>query len=182
MKNKLRKKYLDIRKNIQEKDEKSLNIFSKIILENKFINAKVIALYKALPSEVNTDNLISYALGLGKTVCLHKVEGDNLVFYRIKSLNDKFLKSDFGVEEPINSSNNLVSNFDINLVIVPGVAFDSNKNRIGFGKGYYDKFLNNFDVYTIGICFDEQIVEEGIYADLHDIKMNKVITDKREIK
>ena len=68
---------------------------------------------------------------------------------------------------------------DIDLVIVPGVCFDKEKNRIGFGKGYYDRFLQNANINTIGICFEEQIVENRIPITEYDVKIKKIITDKK---
>ena len=65
---------------------------------------------------------------------------------------------------------------DIDLLIVPGVCFDKDRNRIGFGKGYYDKYISNNYINTIGLCFSEQIVDY-INHDSHDVKINKVITD-----
>ena len=62
----------------------------------------------------------------------------------------------------------------IDLFLVPGVSFDVNGNRMGFGKGYYDRYLSNLDVYKIGICFEEQI-SESIPTDKYDVKMNEII-------
>ena len=104
---------------------------------------------------------------------------NELKFYKIKSLKEKFIKSNFGVEEPIENEINYINQKDIGLIIVPGICFDKEKNRLGFGKGYYDRYLQNENINTIGICFEEQIVENIIPTTEYDVAMKKIITDKK---
>lgn len=171
----LRKEFISIRNKIPNKLEKSKIIMQKIIEDEFYKKANIVALYKNLPSEVDTNLLIKYSIEKGKTVVLPKVVCNDLQFYKI-DLNEKLNKSGFGVEEPLGLDENLVKSEEMDLVIVPGVAFDEQKNRIGFGKGYYDRFLANTNLNTIGICFEEQIANE-IVAEKNDIKMKKIITD-----
>lgn len=171
-KDELRKRYLLIRKNITNKDEKSLVITNKIINDNWFKKSKIIGLYMNLPNEVDTSMIIDYTLNLGKIVALPKVENNNLKFYKIDS-NSKYEKSNFNIYEPI--SNESIESLD--LIIIPGVCFDRNNNRIGFGKGYYDRYLYNKNIKKIGICFEEQITNDIIDIDEYDIKIDKVISD-----
>lgn len=174
-KNELRKKYLLIRKEVQDKLDKSNSIFNKIINSEEYKTSRVIGLYKNLPSEVDTNELIDYSLKNRKIVLLPRVEGDSLVFYRVFN-NSDFEKSSFGIDEPIPEPANYFSRID--LLIVPGICFDKSRNRIGFGKGYYDRFLDDKNIRTIGVCFDEQISDD-IEVEEHDKKLDKVITDKR---
>ncbi len=167
----IRDKYIKIRKNINNKEDKSNIITNKIINNTKYINSSNIALYKSLDSEVNLDYLINYSLDNNKKVYLPKVDGDKLTFYEINK-NTKYVKSEFGVLEPIGDK--IMNSCD--LIIVPGVVFDKNNNRMGFGKGYYDRFLCNKKIYKIGVCFKEQIVK-NIEVNEWDIKMDEVITD-----
>ena len=175
----LRKKFLKIRKDITNKDSKSLVIFNKIIKEDYFINSKVIALYNNLNSEVSTKELIDYSLILNKTVLLPRVVNDDLLFYKI-DCNSIYSKSSFGVLEP-SLDNKLFRKEDIDLIIVPGVVFDVNRNRIGFGKGFYDRFFKGCKALKVGICFDEQIIE-SIPFENNDIKLDIIVSDKRNIK
>ena len=170
----LRKSLVDIRKDILDKDRKSQIIVNKIIKKDYYLNAKVIAFYKSLKDEVNIDYLINYALNCGKTVLLPRVIGNDLVFLKIDN-DTKYEKSIFNVLEPIYDKEK-VYNDTIDLIIVPGVGFDINNNRIGYGKGYYDKFLFNKDIYKIGVCFHEQLIN-NITIDDNDIKMDMIITD-----
>lgn len=171
----LRKKYISIRNNIQNKKEKSLKIFHKIINEEIYKKANVIAIYKSLPSEVDTSDLIEFSFIQGKTVVLPKTILNEIKFYKIDK-NEKLIKSEFGVEEPEGLKEKLINDEKIDLIIVPGICFDKNGNRLGFGKGYYDRFLANTNIDTIGICFEEQIIEKVI-TDKYDVKIKKIITD-----
>ncbi len=171
MKDELRNKYKIIRDNIKDKDIKSSIIKNKVINTIEYQNSKVIALYKNLGSEVKTNELIDYALNDNKIVVLPKVIGNTLVFY--KTDNKSFTKSKYNIYEPIETD--IVDNID--LFIVPGICFDKYKNRLGFGKGYYDRALKT-NSKKIGICFEEQIYENRIKVDPFDIRMDKIITDK----
>lgn len=173
MKEELRKKYKEIRNNIKDKDIKSNIIKNKIINTTEYKNSKVIALYKNLNTEVYTNELINYTLNDNKIVVLPKVKDNTLVFY--KTDNKSFTKSKYNIYEPIETD--IVDNID--LFIVPGICFDKYKNRLGFGKGYYDRALKT-NSKKIGICFEEQIYDNKIDTNEYDIKMDKVITDKSE--
>ncbi len=179
-KKKLREEYITIRNNIKNKKEKSNEIFSKTIKTEEYKESKIIAIYKSIKTEVDTTELIKYSINIGKIVVLPKVEKHGLKFYKINSVEEKLEKSKFGIEEPLEEKENLVDNNFIDLVIVPGICFDLEKNRLGFGKGCYDKFLKQKDFKTIGICFDEQILEH-IPITENDIKVKQIITDKRNI-
>ena len=176
-KNEIRKKYIDIRKNINAIDRinKSKIISNKLLLNKVLNDSKVIAIYKSLNSEVDTEDTISNLWSMNKVVLIPKVEKDIINFYEYNK-NDKLIKSTFGVLEPNN--NKIYKKDNIDLIIVPGVCFDKNMNRMGFGKGYYDKYLENSNIYKIGICFSEQISNKELVTDKYDIKMNEIITDK----
>ena len=176
-KEELRKKYILIRNRVENKTQKSEIISEKIQEQIEYKNTKIIALYKNLKSEVSTEKLIEDSINLGKCVALPKVVNNELKFYKIKSLKEKFIKSNFGVEEPIENEINYINQKDIGLIIVPGICFDKEKNRLGLGKGYYDRYLQNENINTIGICFEEQIVENIIPTTEYDVAMKKIITD-----
>ena len=146
----------------------------KLIKEDCFINSKVIAFYKSLKSEVDTNELIKYSYKLGKIVLLPKVVDNDLVFYEVND-NEKLYKSSFGILEPIIKENNV--NNEIDLVIVPGVCFDEERNRLGFGKGFYDRFLSGKNLKTIGLCYEEQVLNNNLLpVDSNDIKIDKIIS------
>ena len=174
-KSELRKKYLDIRRSIPHKKEKSLIIKDKLLsLLSKY---HVIGIYASMDDEVSTDELIKELLHLSKVVVLPKIEGDHISFYQITSLDDLEVQGKYQIREPIGQK---ALKEAVGAIIVPGICFDMKKNRLGFGKAYYDKYLSKQDIYKIGICFDEQIIDE-IPTEEWDIKMDIVISDKRMI-
>ena len=170
-KRELRNTMLIIRKSVTNKKEKSTTIVEKIKKLDVYKKAKVIALYNSMPDEVNTKLLISVSLN-NKIVLLPKVIDNQMVFIKIDK-DTKYTKSTLGILEPIGEE--YIGNID--LIIVPGIAFDKSLNRLGFGKGYYDKYLGNKDIYKIGICFRKQLIDNVLVNNL-DIPVNLVVTEK----
>ncbi len=178
----LRIKYQNIRNEIRDKNEKSNLICEKILNNEIYKKSNVIAVYRNLPSETDTTKLIEEALKQGKTVALPRVVESNVIkFYKIENLENLEI-SDLGIEEPPISEEMFIPKESIDLIIVPAVSFDLEKNRLGFGKGCYDYYLEENSFYKIGICFDEQISDINFNNDRFDIRMDLVITEKREIK
>lgn len=182
-KQQLRKQYIEIRKSIFDKELKSKEITNKVISFESYNLAKVIAIYNSFEDEVDTQDLIKYSIEQNKIVVLPKViNKSQMKFYKISSL-DRLEIGVWGIKEPIEDENNLVQANEIDLMIVPGVCFDRNKNRIGFGGGYYDRYLSSKNnILKIGVCFDEQLLNEDfIDSDINDVKMDTVITDRKII-
>lgn len=163
------------RKTIINKKELSTIIVDKLLSLDIYKKSRVVAIYNSMKDEVDTSYLIKEAIK-EKIILLPKVTGNKIVFIKINK-GTKYLKSDFGVLEPIGD----IYNDIIDLIIVPGLGFDNKLNRLGFGMGYYDNFLSQEDIYKIGLCFDEQIVD-SIPTESHDIKMNMIITKNRVYK
>ena len=162
------------RLNVKNKENKE-KIITKKLLENKYIRQnKNILVYISREDEVSTKNLITSLLKLQKNVYVPKVINKEMEFYQISEIT-KFQKSKFGIKEPVDG---LKFNDNSNsVVIVPGLLFDRNNNRIGYGGGYYDKFLINKSYYKIGVCFSDFLMQ-SFEVDIHDIKMDLVITEK----
>lgn len=173
MKREIRKKYIEVRKQIINKEEKSKVIVNQIMNHPKYIDANVIACYCSLKDEVCLDELITDAWKNKKIVVVPKVNGNEMEFYEIKKMEDLRIQS-FGIREPKHDFT--FDKHKIDLFFVPGVAFDMSGNRMGFGKGYYDRYLVDLDAYKIGICFREQL-DDHIPTDEFDIKMNEIIVD-----
>ncbi|MBR5603699.1 MAG: 5-formyltetrahydrofolate cyclo-ligase [Bacteroidales bacterium] len=150
--------------------EQSKSILSKLENNKAFIEAKTVMLYSSLPDEVYTHDFLEKWRN-EKKIILPTVVGDDIIPVEL-SRDTEFATGDFNILEPQNEE----YTGDYDLIVVPGVAFDRNGNRIGRGKGYYDRFLcKHLDVYRIGICFDFQVVDEVPTED-NDIKMNEVIS------
>ena len=127
----LRKKYLQIRNDITDKDEKSAIIFKKIVSCAEYKKAKTIGIYMSLKNEVDTSKIIEDALKQEKTVLIPKIEGENLHFYKY-NFGDFLVKNKFGIFEP--NVIEIPSNDKMDLCIIPGVCFDLRNNRIRFWK------------------------------------------------
>ena len=176
----LRKKYLLLRKKIINKELKDKEIYFKTLKDSSFINSNIVGIYVSTKEEVDTLNIIKYALISGKTVAVPVIlKGYNMEFYRIFSLDDLDNTNSFGIKEPRNRI--LVDN--IELLLIPGICFDTYNNRIGYGKGYYDKYLERYpNITKIALAYQEQITKDKIDSSEYDISMDKIITDKMIIK
>ena len=169
-----RKYALFNRNSIENKEQKSRIIAKETISFCKKYNK--IGIYLSLEDEVKTDDIISELIKNNKDVYAPKIKNNDLVFYKIDSLDDVNINK-FHIREPIES----VVGEDIEVMIVPGVAFDRRLNRLGFGKGYYDRYLSNFIGIKIGIGFAKQLFDE-IPIDNNDIKMDLIITEEEIIR
>ena len=150
--------------------EQSVQILAKLEQHPDFVKADKVMLYSALPDEVQTQAFLE-KWHLMKTIILPTVVGDDIIPVEYGK-DTSFAVGDFNILEPQNEP--YTDDFD--LIIVPGVAFDRNGNRLGRGKGYYDRFLcHHMDVKRIGICFDFQLVDE-VPSEPFDIRMDEVIT------
>lgn len=169
----LREKYLIIRKNAKNKIELDEKILGNIINLKDYKEANTILIYVSLNEEVNTIKLIKYSLKIGKKIAVPKCEGNNISFYYINSLND-LKEGTFKILEP--KTDKKLTNFDKSICIIPGVAFDKMNNRIGYGKGFYDRFLKTYTGKKIGVTYKICICEK-IDTNKDDIKMDLIIHD-----
>lgn len=150
--------------------EQSEKILAKLEQHPDFVKAERVMLYSALPDEVQTQAFLE-KWHLKKQIILPTVVGDDIIPVAYEK-DTHFAVGDFNILEPQNEPYN--GGFD--LIVVPGVAFDRNGNRLGRGRGYYDRFLSqHLNVKRIGICFDFQLVDE-ISTEPFDIRVDEVIT------
>ncbi|MBU3182081.1 5-formyltetrahydrofolate cyclo-ligase [Clostridium psychrophilum] len=186
IKDTLRKNMLCQRKNMKllDANNSSTQIIDTIMKLPKFINCKNIMLYISFNKEVDTYPLAKWCLAHGKTViapyCIKPTK--QIIPYKINNLTSDLIKSTFGVMEPNHNLLDKVNIEDIDLIIVPGVVFDNDCNRIGLGAGYYDRFLLKIlkSTLTIGIAYDYQIIDK-VPTDKFDIPLDFIITERRTI-
>ena len=150
----------------KEKEIEAANVFEKIEALPEFINAHNIIIYWTMPDELPTHNFI-IRWSKKKTMLLPVVKGDDMLIKPF-STKEELKQGSLGIWEPDVQKEYLNS---IDLVIVPGVAFDRDKSRLGRGKGYYDRYFINKRIVKIGVCFDFQLLE-SIPIDSFDIKMD----------
>lgn len=157
------------------KDDK---IFTKIINNEYYKKSNVIFFYVSFQGEVDTHELIKYSLNIGKTICVPKVisKKEGMEAIKINFFNE-LKNGKYDILEPKDSCNKIYTN-DIELILMPGVAFDKNGGRIGYGGGFYDRFLNKIDsrIPKIALAYDFQVFE-NIPCEEHDIKVDGIITD-----
>jgi len=178
MKEDIRKRILSLRDGLSEEDvkKKSDAIKQKLFSLPGFQNAKSVLFYLSKDNEVFTNDMVKECFGKKKVLVPFVKKGVDLGVCEIDSF-DSLEKGGYNVLEPVNKEDE-INPEGIDLVIVPGVAFDSKGNRIGYGKGYYDRFLKrlNPDCKKIGLAFDFQVVDE-IMAEDFDVAVDEVVSD-----
>lgn len=156
---------------IEELRQKSALIFTQIEKKSYFLDAQTIFAYWSMDGEVNThDFILKWAKK--KQFILPVVRGNELELRFFDGIQSLKQGSSFGIMEPTGKIVNDLTGID--LIIVPGIAFDKAGNRLGRGKAYYDKTLSNCNALKLGVCFDFQLIE-NIPIEPHDIIMNEVI-------
>ncbi|HLD86993.1 MAG TPA: 5-formyltetrahydrofolate cyclo-ligase [Candidatus Nanoarchaeia archaeon] len=179
-KNLIRKDILEKRNSLKMEQirEYSEAIIKNLLVLDGYSKSKVVMLYASFGSEVDTHALIQNSL-LSKKVVLPKVNDGVIIPSLILSYDN--LMPDFrGILEPIEALP--IKHSTIDSVIVPGIAFDSQGNRLGFGKGNYDRFLKRAThAVKIGLAYDSQMVE-SIPSQEHDVPMDFVVTPTRILR
>lgn len=173
----IRKRVLAVRNSISKREweEKSCIIFQTVITHPFFLDSKEIYCYMDYRNEVGTKRMIEAAWKTGKRVAVPKISGDNMEFYYIKSFGELHTGM-FGIMEPQEKAPASGKN---GLVLMPGAVFDKNRNRIGYGRGYYDRYLNAHpEQKTMALAFAFQVLE-SIPADIHDIRPQIIVTEEK---
>jgi 5-formyltetrahydrofolate cyclo-ligase len=158
--------------------EKSAAAQGQLLSLPIFQQAGVLALYSPVRNEVETAGLLNAALAAGKTVCYPCVTGDDLNFYPVHGPADLH-PGCFGIREP-EVKMGRIDPATLDFLLVPGVAFDRSGYRLGYGRGYFDRFLtvNRLAAVTVGFCFDFQIVEK-LPSEAHDQSVALLVSEKR---
>jgi len=160
----------------EEKEARSMAIFQKVEQLQAFQKAKKIMAYWSLPDEVVTHPFVQH-WAKEKAMILPVVKGEVLELRSFTGMQDMKKEAVYGIYEPTGPIESDPGS--IELIIVPGVAFDSNHNRLGRGKAYYDKLLKTTRALNVGVCFDVQLIEK-VPTDANDIPMDLVITETVE--
>jgi 5-formyltetrahydrofolate cyclo-ligase len=144
----------------------------------EFTEAACIFAYADYNHEVSTKELIERAWALGKKVAVPKVHGKDMIFYQLDSF-EQLEPGYFNIPEPAYGE---VAEWEDALMIVPGVAFDRARHRVGYGQGFYDRYLSKHTQHpTIAVAFDFQLVPEAPYEET-DILPGTLITEKEVIR
>lgn len=182
MKTELRKRYINLRKTALSANERqtfSKEIAGKVLELVARKSADTVFCYSAYSGEAETDVLIDTLLRMGKTVALPlcDVKSKTMTARRIKS-RQELSKGAYGIPEP---SGDEIAPSDIDVIIVPLVAFDRRKTRLGYGGGYYDRYLAGTNAIKCGIAYSLQEAEMLPVGE-YDIPLDMIITEKEVIE
>ena len=155
----------------EDREAAAMEVMAKVELLPQFADAKNILLYNALPDELPTECMLNKWEG-EKNLFLPVIDGENLVIKRYDK--ESVRVGAFGIIEPLGAE---IDSEIIDFIIVPAVAFDRNLNRLGRGKGYYDRLLSESKAFFAGVGYHAQLLDY-IPVEEHDIKMNCIITER----
>ena len=172
-KRKIRKEIKLLKQNYSDlqRKEMSMPILEKLEQLPEFKRAQTVMLYWSMKDEVFSHDFIVKWAGK-KRIILPCVKGSTLDLKVFNGMYHMIEGENYGIPEPDGPV--FMEEHEIDLILIPGIAFDKQNNRMGRGKAYYDKLLNSLSAYKVGICFDFQILD-FIPTDEHDIKMDTVV-------
>ncbi|MFL6391328.1 MAG: 5-formyltetrahydrofolate cyclo-ligase [Nitrososphaeraceae archaeon] len=181
IKNKIRQQILQKRNALSKSEisRRSEVIQNRIINSSEYKSARVIGAYFSIGSEVRTEHIISTALKNQKVLLLPKTGVDQIAFYQVFEADfreNKLVEGRFRILEPPRSSRDIEENID--LLIIPGIAFDKYGYRIGYGKGYYDRFIEHNECpFSIGLGFQFQLMNHSLPHSRFDQRLNAIATE-----
>ncbi|MGL5647445.1 MAG: 5-formyltetrahydrofolate cyclo-ligase [Clostridium sp.] len=180
-KNELRKSMLDRRNLIDEKEKAILDkkIMAAFFSLDEYKKAENICIYVNYGSEINTKSIIERTLRDKKEVFVPKMKkARKMDFIKINSLED-LEKNKIGILEPKENFNEKVDKIEI--LVLPGLAFDIHGGRLGYGGGYYDRYLNDINAKKIALAYELQIIKKVPMED-HDVRYDYLLSEKRVIE
>jgi len=164
--------------------EKSSAILRNLSTLSEFQNGNTIMIYLPIKHEPDTHPLMHISLKQGKKVCLpiSNFKTKEIVASQILNPKQELQHTEFGIMEPSEEYVRVVNPKILDIVIVPGVAFDEKGHRLGYGQGFYDKFISSLpkSATLIGLTYEQQILEK-IPSQKHDQKLHFLVTEKRVI-
>ncbi len=181
-KKQLRKKLNELRSELKEREvrQRSGIICNHIICSDQFKNNDNICVYSSFRNEVSCEDIIEKAYKDGKHVFVPVVNTIEKTMDFVEINKDtEWTEDEYGIREPVINDNSLkFYPLDKALIIMPGLGFDKNKNRIGYGGGYYDRYLSGNNEYiTMAACYSFQIINEELPYDENDVKPQYIVTE-----
>lgn len=182
IKKELRASFSAKRKQISKKTEKDCAICNYLLNSDIYNSADEILCYSSFGSEIDTSKIIITTLSDGKKLFLPKCTDKNgsMIFYRVTDI-ENLVKGTFGISEPDTNKCEPALYFNNALCVVPGISFDRSGHRLGYGKGYYDRFLEKFTFKSAGLCYND-LISEFLPADKYDLPVNYIFTETEFIK
>lgn len=177
MKSKLRKLYKSVRNGLTDVEKRTFDnrIFTRFINSSVYRESHTLLIYVSFGSEADTLDIIRFALDDGKCVAIPFCNGKEMDFYILNSL-ECLVEGKFGIPSVVPDESRLIRDFSDSVCIVPALSFDSSGNRLGYGGGYYDRFLGDKDITTVGFCFG-RCIHSVLPAEKYDVKVDYVLTE-----
>ncbi|MCE5235549.1 MAG: 5-formyltetrahydrofolate cyclo-ligase [Clostridiaceae bacterium] len=157
--------------------EQSAAACANVVGLSAFQNAKTVLLYRALPAECDPAAIARAAALSGKRVAYPVCEADNNLSLYVPEDDSAYIRSGYGILEPDKARSQKVSADELDLIVVPGLAFDRAGHRLGRGAGYYDRLLNRTRAFKLGFGFREQLAQ-NVPTEPFDMKMDCVVLDR----
>lgn len=182
-KKELRKRILNFRNSMTMEDviNKSSIIMNKLTDLHEYKNSKTVFVYMSFGNEVVTYELIKRMLSENKRVVIPYTDTKNTVIIpsELRNMEEDLVLSSFGYYEPVYDKIKVVEPEEFDLIVTPGVVFDKQLNRVGFGKGYYDRILirKRKDTKAVAVAYDFQVLGQ-VPSEKHDVKMDMIITEE----
>jgi len=155
----------------------STKIVKNFQMLGAFASAGTVALYKAIGGEVDLDPLFSACWSAGKRTCIPIFNAEEKIYEMAEvTAETQYLTGHYGIREPLSPS--LCPMGQIDLIAVPGLAFDRSGNRLGRGGGYYDRLLDGFSGVAVAVAFDFQILPE-VPTEAHDKPVDQLVTEMK---
>lgn len=161
--------------NYNEKKRFDMRIRKNVLNSSDYKNSKYIFIYVSMKEEIDTIEIIKIALKDKKVIAVPKIlNKEEMIAIKINSLDDLKIAGAFGILEPVDGLN--ISE-KIDLCIIPGLAFTSKGERLGYGGGYYDRFLSKYkNIKKISLAYSYQLVTD-VYSCEYDINIDRIITE-----
>lgn len=158
------------------------NMSQRLTAEPEFERCQVLLAYSALRFEIDSREVIEAAWARGKTVALPRIVADTRALtLHVYRPGDELEESGFVVKEP-RADSERVDPAAVDVVLVPGLAFDQRGHRLGYGQGYYDRLLPTLpDAYRFGLCYELSLLVEVPAAD-HDVPVDALVTERRVLR
>ena len=161
---------------------RSAAVWERLSVLPEFVSANWLLVYVSKGHEIDTHGLIQQLLAIGKHVCVPKFDdaARRYVASELKDFVAELAEGKFGILEPKQEAVRLVGADKLDALLVPGLAFDGNGNRIGRGMGFFDRLLREARGIKIALAYDFQVLNE-VPADAHDVRVDFIVTEKRVV-
>lgn len=166
-----------------QREARSVRVCERLSAMDGFASSETVLMYAALASEVDLDPLMRLALGRGVRVCVPRVDWDSrtMTAALVSNLDEDLVMGRYGVRSPGAWCAEIPLS-GLEMVLVPGLAFDRFGARLGRGAGFYDRLLDGgIECPTVGVCFADQIVER-VPTEEHDCAMDRVVCEECELR